>query len=66
MILRTYNGKIGKHKHNLKVHLFGGVSRKGDQELLQASVIPFVREKMPYGHRFFMDNDPKQRITQFR
>ena len=75
-ILRTSKGKIGKHKHNLKVHLFGGISRiglcplvifegimysKDFQNILKASVIPFIREKMPYGHRFFMDNDPKHK-----
>ena len=73
-ILRTDRGKIGKFKHNIKVHLFGGISRKGlcpliifegimhskdFQNHLKASVIPFIQEKFPYGHRFFMDNDPK-------
>ena len=60
--------------YNLKVNLFGGISRKsltslvifqkimcsGDfQKLLRLSVIPHIREKYPYRHRFFMDNDPK-------
>ena len=28
-LLRAHGGKIGKPKHNLKIHLFGGISRKG-------------------------------------
>jgi hypothetical protein len=67
-------GKLGKPKHNFKVHLFGGISRQGltplkiftctmfsgdFQNFLTASFLPFIRLKFPYGHRFFMDNDPK-------
>ena len=29
------------------------------QKNLTLTVIPHLREKHPYGHRFFMDNDPK-------
>ena len=28
-LLRAHGGKVGKPKHNLKLHLFGGISRKG-------------------------------------
>jgi hypothetical protein len=28
-LLRAAGGKLGKPKHNVKVHLFGGISRKG-------------------------------------
>ena len=66
--------KIGKPKHNLKIHLFGGISRKGlsplvmftgimyskdYQNFLTRTIVPFIAEKFPYRHRFFMDNDPK-------
>jgi len=73
-LLRPAGGKLGKPKHNFKVHLFGGISRQGltpliiftgtmfsgdFQNFLTASILPFIRLKFPYGHRFFMDNDPK-------
>ena len=29
------------------------------QNYLSASILPFIRDKFPYRHRFFMDNDPK-------
>ena len=60
--------KIGKPKHYFKVHLFGGISRQGltpliiftgtmfsgdFQNFLTASILPFIRMKFPYGHRFF-------------
>jgi len=63
-----------RRDYNLKVNLFGGISRKsltslvifqkimcsGDfQKLLRSSVILHIREKYPYRHRFFMDYDPK-------
>ena len=71
---RAADGKLGKPKHGFKVHLFGGISRKGltpliafsgkmcsgdYQNWLSLSVKPFIREKFPYRHRFIMDNDPK-------
>ena len=67
-------GKLGKPKHNDKVHLFGGIARQGltplviftgtmyskdYQNFMSVSILPFIRQKMPYYHRFFMDNDPK-------
>ena len=73
-LLRANGGKIGKPKHNLKIHLFGGISRKGlsplvmftgimyskdFQNILDQSIVPFIAAKFPYRHRFFMDNDPK-------
>jgi hypothetical protein len=73
-LLRAEGGKLGKPKHNFKVHLFGGISRHGltplviftgrmfskdFQNFLSVSILPFIRKKLPYSHRFFMDNDPK-------
>ena len=73
-LLRAHGGKVGKPKHNLKLHLFGGISRKGltplviftvimyskdFQNFLSRSIIPFIAQRFPYRHRFFMDNDPK-------
>jgi hypothetical protein len=66
-ILRAFGGKIGKPKHStVKIHLLGGVSRKGLTPLvlfkdnmnsvnfkhyMSLSVLPFIRQKMPYRHR---------------
>ena len=73
-LFQAARGKIGKPKHNLKIHLFGGISRLGLtplvkftdtmhskdlQNFLRSSVLPFVHQKMPYRHRLFMDNNPK-------
>ena len=73
--LRAVGGKIGKPKHsNVKIHLLGGISRKGltplvlfkgrmcspdFQYYMSLSVMPFIRRKFPYRHKLFMDNDPK-------
>ena len=74
-LLRPSGGKLGKPKHNYKVHLFGGISRhcltplviftgtmysKDYQNFLSASILPFIRKKLPCYHRFFMGNDTKQ------
>ena len=41
--------------------MFTGIMHEWDyQSFLQRSIIPFIDDKFPYGHRFFMDNDPKQ------
>ena len=80
-LLRPAAGKLRKPKNNFKVHLFGGISRQGltpliiftgtmfsgdFQNFLTASILPFIRLKFPYGHRFFMDNDPKNTSHSFR
>lgn len=66
--------KIGRSKHNVKVHVLAGISRrgatsiiifegimdsKGFKRLIRRSIIPFVRDQFPDGHRLYMDNDPK-------
>ena len=73
-ILLSKMSFCSKTKHNFKLHLFGGISRHGltplviftgrmfskdFQNFLSVSILPFIREKLPYSHRFFMDNDPK-------
>jgi hypothetical protein len=40
--------------------LFKGIMRSPDfQHYMSLSVMPFIREKFPFQHRLFMDNDPK-------
>jgi hypothetical protein len=73
LLLRAAGGKVGKPKHNIKVHLFGGISRRGltplivfegkmnsngFQKLMRLGLIPFIEEKFPEG-RLMMDQDPK-------
>lgn len=68
---------MGKPKHPLKVHVWGGISRKGRteiiifdgimkseffvEEILRGTLLPFVRAKFGENHRFQQDNDPKHR-----
>jgi len=39
---------------------------KDFQDILSTNILPFIREKLTFYHRFFMDNDPKytRRLTQ--
>ena len=75
--MRGAGGKLGKPKHGFKLHLFGGISRKGLTPLiafkgkmcsgdfhnwLSLSVKPFLCQKVPSRHRFIMNNDPKHTI----
>lgn len=61
-------------KHPIKIHLWGGISKRGAtnivmftgimnaerlQTVLQARLLPFIREVYPDGHRLQQDNDPK-------
>ena len=63
-----------KPKHPLKVHVWAGISHRGRTNLcifegkmnaplyisiLKASLLPFIKEVYPDGHRFVQDNDPK-------
>lgn len=65
---------LSRPKHPLKVHVWAGISMRGptkicifdgtmDAELyvhiLQTTLLPFIAEKYPEGHRFMQDNDPK-------
>ena len=63
-----------KPKHPLKVHVWAGISHRGRTTLcifegkmnaplfisiLKKSLVPFIRDVYPDGHRFVQDNDPK-------
>ena len=68
---------MGRPKHPLKVHVWGGISRKGRteivvfdgimksdffvEEILRGTLLPFVRENYRDNHRLQQDNDPKHR-----
>ena len=61
-------------KHPAKVHVWGGISKKGATaiviftgimnatiytDILDAALVPFIEGRYPDGHRFQQDNDPK-------
>ena len=63
-----------KPKHPPKVHIWAGISSRGATpvcvfkgilnstrycEILESTLLPFVRNYFPAGHRFQQDNDPK-------
>jgi len=64
-------------KHAFKVHVWGGISHRGStrllifdgilksnffvEEILQNTLLPFIRSVFPDGLRFQQDNDPKHR-----
>ncbi len=61
-------------KHPTKLHVWAGISKQGPTpvaifegimnatlyiEILQQSLVPFIRSTFPESHRFMQDNDPK-------
>lgn len=61
-------------KHPVKVHVYAGISWQGATEIcifegimdaplfiqiVDRTLLPFLRERLPEGHRFMQDNDPK-------
>lgn len=61
-------------KHPLKVHIWAGISIRGPTavcifegrlnaplfvQILDKTLLPFIKEVFPAGHRFMQDNDPK-------
>ena len=63
-----------KAKHPAKVHIWGGISYKGATKIviftgnmnapryakiLESSLLPFIKECYPRGHKLQQDNDPK-------
>lgn len=74
--IEVYRGKKGKFKHNVKLHIWAGISAKGRtslimftgkmnskgfQNIMKIGFLPFVRKNYPYGYRLYMDNDPKHK-----
>ena len=64
----------GRAKHPIKVHIWGGISRRGATQIvvftgvmtairyctiLEAGLLPFIKSVFPDSHRFQQDNDPK-------
>ena len=66
-----------KVKHPYKVHVWAGISKRGAtkiliftgimkkefyvQSIIKDTLLPFVTETFPDGHRFQQDNDPKHK-----
>ena len=65
---------VPKPKHPQKIHVWGGISAKGATaivmftgimnatrytDILDAALIPFIRDHYTHHHRFQQDNDPK-------
>ena len=71
-------------KHPLKVHVWAGISKRGAtkilvftgimkkeffvEEILKNTLLPFLTQTYPDGHRFQQDNDPKHKskLNNFR
>ena len=62
-----------RHKHPIKLHIWGGISARGATKLVmftgimdsdrlgavyEAGLVPFIQERFPDGHRLYQDNDP--------
>ena len=74
--------RVPKPKHPAKLHVWGGISRRGatglvvfedimDSEfythaIIRDALLPFIRAVYPDGHRFQQDNDPKHRSKMTR
>ena len=74
-VLCTHDNTIPyRAKHPVKVHVWGGISKKGRTgicvfegtmdrflftEILDKTLVPFIEAEYPTHHRFMQDNDPK-------
>ena len=65
---------INRPKHPLKLHVWAGISCRGPTricifegimkadlytEIMESTLLPFICEVYPDGHKFMQDNDPK-------
>jgi len=70
----TSDGIFPRAKHPVKVHVWAGISMRGRTgicifegimdasvyvDILQKTLLPFLEQVYPDGHRFMQDNDPK-------
>ena len=70
---------ICRAKHPTKLHIWAGISEKGVTEIcifegimnaalytdiLENTLVPFVNDQFPDGHKFMQDNDPKHTSRQ--
>ena len=70
---RNFNFSL-RAKHPVKIHVWAGISLRGSTgicifdgimnavlytNILQATLLQFLRERFPDGHKFMQDNDPK-------
>jgi len=70
----TSDGSFPRAKHLVKVHVWAGISMRGRTgicifewimdasvyvDILNRTLVPFLREVYPDGHHFMQDNDPK-------
>ncbi|CAF1014008.1 unnamed protein product [Brachionus calyciflorus] len=73
-VIEVYRGKVGRARHNPKVHVLAGISRRGAtkcvifegklnsngfQLLFKKTIKKFIENEYSDGHRLIMDNDSK-------
>ena len=74
MLITTLSFHLYRAKHPTKVHVWAGLSMRGRTgicifegimkkelyiQILEQTLLPFIRDVYPEGHRFMADNDPK-------
>jgi len=73
-MFNTVSFNFSRPKHPQKVHVWAGISLQGPTKIcifegimnaefyvniLETTLLPFIAQKFPRGHRFMQDNDPK-------
>jgi len=73
-VIELLSIKVCREKHPVKVHVWAGISLQGRTgicifegimdaplyiQILDQTLLPFIRDVYPDSHRFVADNDPK-------